>query len=252
MAHDDIAILRDGTTIYRTKSPQYCAPIQNAAVGLIQAIYDHKPEQARRIVRQRIYTTLPLSESVAGIVKVAAKRITGSLSLLELEKMIGKHEEIVDLSAEPIWRPEPVTLPLPLPSSAPTDAEWIELAQNLARKTVQKDSKSPRYASDRPIAALLVSGENALLGAAINTNAKNRTLHAEMNLIANLADQKIPPGARLFTTLKPCKMCAGMIHDSATDLASLRVIFAEDDPGTHGRNTALDRCPHPIQSQLIR
>jgi tRNA(Arg) A34 adenosine deaminase TadA len=250
MAHDDIAFLRDGTTIYRTKSPQNCAPIRNAAITLIRAIYDYKPDQARRMVRQRIYTTLPGSESVAGIVKVAAKRVTSSLTFSEIDEMIGKNTEIVDLNAESIWHPEPVALSLPAPSASLTDAQWMELAQNLARQTTLKAVKAPRYACDRPITALLVSVENALLGAAINTNAKNRTLHAEMNLIANLPDQKIPPGARLFTTLKPCKMCAGMIHDSAADLASLRVIFAEDDPGTHGRNTALDRCPHPIQSQF--
>jgi tRNA(Arg) A34 adenosine deaminase TadA len=248
MAHDDIALIRDGSTIYRAKSPQNCAPIRSAAVTLIQAIYDRKPEQARRIVRQRIHTTLPLSESLTGIVKVAAKRITSSLTLSEIEEMIGKSDEIVDLSAEPIWHPEPVALTPP--SSARTDAEWIELAQKLARQTAQNGLKAPKYASDRPIAALLVSRENTLLGADINTNAKNRTLHAEMNLISHLTDQKIPAGARLFTTLKPCRMCAGMIHDSASDLASLRVIFAEDDPGTHGRNTALDRCRYDIQSKF--
>ncbi len=173
----DIAILRDGNTVYRATSPRDCAPIETAPVALIQAIYDNKPEQARRITRQRIYTTLELSESILGIVKVAAKRITGSLSIYDDHLKTESDETIVDLNASSIARP----VALPLPSSNPSplhqplqrplhqnDEQWMKLARTLAQ---QVNRQGPRYASDRPIAAILVSSENKILASAINTNA---------------------------------------------------------------------------------
>jgi tRNA(Arg) A34 adenosine deaminase TadA len=257
MAHDDIALLRDGSTVYRAKSPKNCAPIRNAVVILIQGIYDLKPEQARRIVRQRIFTTLSPSEATTGIIKVAAKRMTSALDIYDNSLKTLEGEILIDIESESIWRPQPPELSMSLfkelPKNLPKDTkngQWMALAKDLVRLVTQSGPQGPRYESDRPIAALLVSSENEFLSAAINTNSKNRTLHAEMNLIASLKDQRIPEGARLFTTLKPCKMCAGMIHDSAQDLASLKILYAEDDPGTHGRNTALDRCAHSVQQQL--
>lgn len=247
---NDIAVLRDNETIYRATSVRDCAPLHSAPVALIQAIYDLKPEQARRITRQRIFTTLPSTESISGIVKVAAKRITTSLQLHSTDLTINDDANVVDVNAQKIWRPEQPSLP-DLAKTAQSDAEWMQVARSLANKV---DRRGPRYAADRPIGAILISDQNQVLAAAINTNAKNRTLHAEMNLVAALSECVIPPHSKLFTTLKPCKMCAGMIVDSAQDIQSLNIIFAENDPGPRAQNTALDRhnarCAHPIQSQL--
>lgn len=260
---NDIAVLRDHDTLYRAASPQGCAPLYSAPIALIQAIYDLKPEQARRIVRQRIFTTLPSSESLLGMVKVAAKRITSSLSPDEIQTHLNEDNlktanlsHIIEIDVHKIWRPEQPKLSavelFPADSDSThtnrTDEEWMKIAISLS---AQVDRRGPRYASDRPIGAILVSAQNKLLAAAINTNARNRTLHAEINLIASLSDAKIPPHAKIYTTLKPCKMCAGMIVDSAQDIQSLKVIFSENDPGPHARNTALDRCSHDVQSQLL-
>jgi tRNA(Arg) A34 adenosine deaminase TadA len=248
-ARQDFAILRDGDTVYRASSPLKCVSIESAPVVLIQGIYDLKPEQARRIVRHRIFTTGGPSPSLSGIVKVAAKRITPSLTEQDEVFQIRSGEKLVEIHARDIHRPPPPDLSGLLQNSSEwSNSQWMSLAKTLAHQIHRQEA---RYASDRPIAALLVSAENTLLGAAVNTNAKNRTLHAEMNLIASLSSRRIPPGSRLFTTLKPCRMCAGMICDSSSELRALQVIFSEDDPGPHARNTALDQCEFPVQSRLF-
>jgi tRNA(Arg) A34 adenosine deaminase TadA len=179
-------------------------------------------------------------------VKVAAKRIYTSLPHADSTFQIIPNENVIDIRprAHPrfIWNLDSF-----FESKPQNDADFMKIAQHLARQVCLQNA---RYESDRPIAALLVSKENEILGAAINTNAKNRTLHAEMNLIEACHEQRIPKGARIYSTLKPCKMCAGMIVDSAEELSSLRVVYAENDPGKNAQNTALDRCTHPIQLQL--
>ena len=45
----------------------------------------------------------------------------------------------------------------------------------------------------------------------------------------------------IYASLKPCKMCAGLIWDAASDPALLRVRFLVDDPQRYARETVLDR-----------
>lgn len=48
-----------------------------------------------------------------------------------------------------------------------------------------------------------------------------------------------PSGGCVFSTLKPCKMCAGLIVDSGT--SQVKAYYGQDDPGDDADNTALDR-----------
>jgi len=41
-------------------------------------------------------------------------------------------------------------------------------------------------------------------------------------------------------TLKPCKMCAGLLWDATEDPLGLQVVYAEEDPGRSARETVLD------------
>ncbi|HEX5869744.1 MAG TPA: Bd3614 family nucleic acid deaminase, partial [Longimicrobium sp.] len=45
-------------------------------------------------------------------------------------------------------------------------------------------------------------------------------------------------GARLYTTLKPCRMCAGMIQHAGQ--GKLDVLYGQGDPGGDAQNTVLD------------
>lgn len=89
------------------------------------------------------------------------------------------------------------------------------------------------------IGALLVSGQGQILGWGLNQRNLNNSFHAEVNTLQSYwkrTQNDVPAGAVLFTTLKPCKMCAGMIAHTGVQ----RVYMGQDDPGTHARNTALD------------
>jgi len=91
------------------------------------------------------------------------------------------------------------------------------------------------------IGAVLVAPDGALLGWGLNTARKNYTFHAELNAIQDFyhrTNQPLPEGCRMYTTLKPCQMCAGMIRDAARRPETLRVFFAQDDQSTG--STALD------------
>jgi tRNA(Arg) A34 adenosine deaminase TadA len=97
---------------------------------------------------------------------------------------------------------------------------------------------------DRDIAALLISPVGTVLSYGINSNSKNKTLHAEVNLVQRLYREKgfkIPEGSILYSTHKPCKMCAGMIYQWSEVPGSLQVYYSVEETGLFSRHTVLDR-----------
>ncbi|MCX5544745.1 Bd3614 family nucleic acid deaminase [Paraburkholderia sp. CNPSo 3076] len=89
------------------------------------------------------------------------------------------------------------------------------------------------------IAALLVSSQGRVLAIAENMKARNETFHAEVNLVQAYMSkfdsfvQGREGVVAVYTTLKPCKMCAAMI---AHAFPCCKVIYAQDDPGTHAEH----------------
>lgn len=250
-ASQEIALITDrslsGSTTYfclTRRAPddtQRTPPFLSAPALLIQQIYEKYPKMARKILRNRIYTNVPLSESLRGIVKVAAKRITTNTP---------PESPVLQIPNDAIHLGELAPLKkfqIPTLSKAQNDVHaWMQVAFSL----ISDPSHEKLYLRDRPVAALLLSHDDRLLGAAVNTNASNRTQHAEMNLLRDHYEKTgkpLPRGAKVLTTLKPCKMCAGMIYDFMEP--DVRVIFAHDDPGPNARMTALD-CYSQIQSKL--
>jgi tRNA(Arg) A34 adenosine deaminase TadA len=65
------------------------------------------------------------------------------------------------------------------------------------------------------------------------------TSHAEVNLL-ELWARPLPAGSRVVSTLKPCRMCAGLVWDQAEDRRHVLVVYGEDDPGRGARATVLD------------
>ena len=69
-----------------------------------------------------------------------------------------------------------------------------------------------------------------------------KTRHAEMLLLRE-HHYRLPEKGILWTTLKPCRMCAAWIVGSIKDAKNatdFRVVYFENDPGRFARNTALD------------
>lgn len=239
----DLALLefsyRDRRTVYWSKAEQGALSFLSAPAILIQGIYELNPEMARKILRERIYTSAPMTDALHAMVKVCAKRIDVNVSLDGLQNRISTDAvEVREL-------PPPAEAPKPLVAAPMEQARWLA-------QTVSRESKL-LYERDRAIGAVLVSAAGELLAHAVNTNARNRTCHAEMNLLRQLSFggiRAIPREAKLYVTRKPCKMCAAMILSFCEDPKSNRVIYDEDDPGTNAQRTALDLSPYPIQERF--
>src|SRR5690606_27800629 len=97
---------------------------------------------------------------------------------------------------------------------------------------------------NRPIAAFLCDSQGKLLSWSVNNNSKNKTLHAEISVLQQYFMQsscKLPPQAICYVSLKPCRMCAGMLTHMAEEPSGLRIIYFQDDPGPLAQNTVLEK-----------
>lgn len=253
----------DGQILYATQKPSGLGDQEpfSAVTRLIQGIYQTYPDQARKICRSRIYTTQPsLTPFCRGMIHVAAKRVT----LLEPG---APHPDLLSARLQDLthWNSGTVTLASQeleqtlhtylsqTPSPPKSLDNWAQLTHRLVSELPRN---SIRHQSNRPIVALLLGQtaghtELSLLAAAQNENAKNRTLHAEVNLIQNWyrnTGRAIPEGSVILTSLKPCRMCAGLIWQTAQNRRQLKVIYLENDPGPNAQNTALE--PHTFDRKM--
>lgn len=215
----------------------------SAVTRLIQGVYGHHPRMARKIVRSRIYSSTPFTEMCLGMIKVAAKRAShlsapredeGTASAFAYQD-VGETECGLNRDFAP--RGEST-----LPSGASGDWEYLKLAEKHSLE-IPRPADARLFEQHRPVAALLVSPDGKILEAALNANAANRTLHAEINLIQAYYRKNqapLPRGSKIYTTLKPCKMCAGMIWTAAEDFRAIEVVYGEFDPGPNARVTILD------------
>jgi cytidine deaminase len=267
MALQIVAWLEHNGQIYWASGPETLAP-ETAGSRLVQGIYERYPQQARAMVRNRIYLSGEKTPFCDGVIRVAAKRCTESqplakvfpdnecpgfkglrapscpLNLLGYEGSRGPLKPL-DLSDGelcteelPSHLPERADSPKPLVLSL---TEAFALCNQLEAEIPK--SESERYKADRPVAALVLDRDGRLLGQGLNSGSQNRTRHAELEAIRDAwarTGQKLPAGATLISTLKPCRMCAGLAWWFCDDPAQLRVIYRDFDPGTNGRATVLD------------
>lgn len=234
------SFLKSGPIVYYAHYARKSAEPSSSILRLIQGIYTIAPDQARKILRNRIFSTEKPTELCFGAVKVAAKRLTAPIAPKPHPTSLNL--EFIEVS--PIFsqtaHPSPHLLRKSLPSNPFSHADFLDLAKQLTQAVPRK---GPRYTCDRDIAALLVSEKGEILASALNTNAIQRTLHAEINLIQKYFEQTgnpIPRGAKIFVTLKPCKMCAGALWTCSEDPLSLEVYYSQFDSGRNARWTILD------------
>src|SRR3546814_10396594 len=62
--------------------------------------------------------------------------------------------------------------------------------------------------------------------------------HGETSAVMRLGGH-VPEGGCVFSTLKPCKMCAGLIHDAGN--GTVKAFYGQDDPVQDAQSTALDK-----------
>ncbi|APJ04687.1 Bd3614 family nucleic acid deaminase [Silvanigrella aquatica] len=238
----DIAFLIHQDTIYYSKHRYKTKTPESAITKLIQGIYDKFPEKCQTILRNKIYYNYLLTEMCLGMIKVAAKRhqflgfgvnyckpIPAKIQEIKYNNKFQYHFEN-KIKSEDLIYDEPNE-----------HLNFIKIAENITHNITQENEL---YQSNRKIACILVSEESKILAVGLNENSKNKTQHAEVNLIQSFYQtfkKPLPKNTTLYTTRKPCKMCAGMIWTCTEDIKLLKVFFLHDDPGSMAKYTVLNR-----------
>lgn len=236
----DLAFVSHRGKIYYAHHPQALVSPSSAVVTLLQGVFEKYIDHSFFILRNRIYTTSLPQHRCLGMVKVVAKRISGEIVPTDhrvevvLEKMsVGAGQALLQskyLSSENLWSLTKV--------ASLYEGSRLKWARALADLNVRGEVL---HDYNRDIACLLVDKSGDLLSYGINTNSRNKTLHAEINMVQkffNEKGKKIPEGSEIITTRKPCPMCAAMIYDWCENPESLKIYFAEEDKSS--RRTVLD------------
>jgi tRNA(Arg) A34 adenosine deaminase TadA len=221
--------------------------VRTGAVELIRGVYETAPRDAHFILRNTIFATREPGPFAQGMVKVGAKRLRVVLP----EGEPSEKGETAQTLREVV--PEAPALETCEPHGPPeSHDEWLRLAFALIKKEAPEDL--PRHARDRHVGAALVAPGGQLLAASANSNGSNRTRHAELNVLLgrwHATGTKLAPGTRLYATLRPCAMCAGLLWELSEVPGTVLVYYAHDDPGSAARNTIL--CPgSPTRARFAR
>lgn len=252
----DVAFVEHEGTVYFSYYRQGVSAPSSAVIKLLQGLFDQHRDLSFFILRQRLFTTGSLSEMCRGMIKVVAKRVSAEILGVDHGFTLSVQFKEVGARDEALYSVQNLSLlnqvsfeeVRTLIGAERSPAGLLQKAQELAR---QVERGPVLHDHHRNIAALLFSKEGDLLGFGVNSNAINKTLHAEVNLVQKLYRETqgwIPEGATLISTHKPCKMCAGMIHDWSAQPRSVRVFYHQEETGGLSRNTVLDQLG--VQSAL--
>jgi len=193
----------------------------SAVTQLISGIWRLFPGSAHFILRARIYLNYEPTELCRGMMIVCAKRYTRLPAV-------------------------PSTVQSRVSGS---DNKSILIGPELRHESRQNSAGSPsgeRALQNRSIEAWLLDADGRLVGWGVNTSGRNRTCHAEINLLRSWWHRNrspLPVGGRLICTLEPCPMCAGAIVQCLEDQSSFRVEYMSPDTGSLIRRSALKDSP---------
>jgi tRNA(Arg) A34 adenosine deaminase TadA len=198
-------------------------------LALVQGVWAAHPERAHLLLRRPIFTTLPDGPFLRGLTRVCARRLRAGLSADALEALVAAAPARRRLLAPPPPPPPWTPADPPAPPAADRDglAAWL--------RALAPAGDGPLRHRDRPVAAALLDGDGRVAWAARNTGGRDRSRHAELNLIQSWAGP-LPAGARVLVGLQPCRMCAGLLAERG--LREVR--WLDPDPGPLARGTALD------------
>lgn len=253
----DLAFVEHRRVLYYSYFPQGVSAPSSALVKLLQGVFDTHLDLSFFILRNRIYTTAVLTEMCRGMLKVVAKRAYDQVIVcdhgirldLELKEVALKTEILFPtqkLSAENRADLNNISK---LFANVQSPSLILEKVAQIASLVVRGEI---RHDFNRDIAAVLFNSEGECLSYGVNSNALNKTLHAEINLVHRLYKEKglkIPPGAVLYSTHKPCKMCSGMIHDWSENPYRVQIYYRHHEKGRLSRATSLDRLG--LQTQIF-
>lgn len=225
-------------------------PWSSAITRLVTGINAEFGEERYRFLRQRIHASGPVSEWDKNLVKVCAKRLAahqtptfpgeGTSPLGDFPGEGDRTVRMVDIGADLLADPASdrvAEIPLTL-----SEKDALALTGQIVADERRAVEGMKPHLAPRCVAAILVGKNGQLIAANVNTNAGSQMRHAEVNLLLAMASRgihRIPAGATLYTSLKPCRMCASLILGVQEDRSPIRVVALADDPGRHGNHRML-------------
>lgn len=259
-AGKDVALahLTSGNTVYYALHDSMKSEYPTSAiVELIQALNQHGSEgYVARVLRdgKQVYSTADpntMDTAMAGMNGIGLEKLSGKPLPKEYER---PYRGTYTLVASDRWTdrsplrafadvtsgPEPSVI---FGGGKEAGAHTLDRLYMMAvfALVTSRFVRSYRGHGNANIGALLVSPVGKILAWSVNTKEHNSTCHAEVNLLQGCflnAPGTSLDGARLYTTLKPCRMCAGMIHHAGG--GKLHVLYGQGDPGEDAQNTVLD------------
>lgn len=230
-----------GLLITATGTASFQHPWTSAVTRLIAGVNATFGEERYRYLRRRIFCDGEVSTWDRNLVKVCAKRITQcDNSTEDYAAQVTSATRVVDVGMD-LLADKDSELCIQSLGTRITHRDAMILIAEITSSEQDKFSGAKLHQAPRRVACLLLDREGEILGANVNTNAGSQLRHAEVNLLLSLAERgmsSIPTGATLFTSLKPCRMCAAAIIPHVESRA-LRIIALNDDPGPHGRHQML-------------
>jgi len=236
-------VAEGGILITATGSASSQLPWTSAVTRLIAGVNATFGEERYRYLRRRIFCDGEISTWDRNLVKVCAKRITQcDNSTEDYAALVTSATRVVDVGLDLLADEDSERCSQAIGSLSPmTPRDAMILTAQLASSEQQKFSGAKMHQAPRSVACILLDPSGQILGANVNTNAGSQLRHAEVNLLLSLAKRGmtcIPDVATLFTSLKPCRMCAAALVPHV-ESRSLRIIALNDDPGPHGRHQML-------------
>jgi tRNA(Arg) A34 adenosine deaminase TadA len=253
--HAALSQLRDQNTVFCTTSPEADASRPfNCLVNLMQwlnergqAQFGTHPQSGKR----KIYTSMDPDDAAAAmeamnkfeIITVANKKANrGEQALkytqtpLDSAQWEGR-QVLAEFGVDNMTSPQ-VHLPF---TGSDEKMRTVHRLYMMAAFTLNGGDTRQEAGN---VSAILADASGRIIGWGRNLRGFNSTLHAEVNLIQGLYANRPSDyarslnGAVLYTTLKPCIMCAGMIHRAGK--GKIEVIFGQDDKGLDAQGTKLD------------
>lgn len=242
----------------------------SAVTYLVQTLFDERKDLSFFILRNRIYTSAELSEMDRGMIRIIAKRVSSiiqppsvtaeardfvqALDWVDMRKhpepfVLGPYQFLntanqLDLSTVALkWQQEVVAQ---APSWDFESADCLREVQRFLKSLADLNSRGEvLHDFDRPISAVLISKSGELIGFGVNSNSINKSLHAEVVMLQRFyreGGSLLPEGSKIFVSHRPCRMCAGMIHQMlpsyTTPVVPIATYFEEvPGPQNHGAPT---------------
>ena len=239
------------------------------------------PHEAQWWSRAKAYTNEPISPSMWGLMKVAGKRLyfvtqqeledlwstiehdqgmifspdhlagdylqtVGQLSSTEKNLNLDFKQEplrFTDYQQAITWLETKCMLYHKLLEHPPSHQSW----NNEIPKSIENLKPRRRwYGTRRVVAALALDQNLRLIAIRFNQPELGHSAHAERRLLEYIWQKQLNLNSHkltLISSLKPCKMCAGL-WISHCPHQDLEIIYLHDDPGPNGQNTAFDQDSH--------